>query len=435
MHFVFESLKDKNGEEHVCRIRDFIDKDVKQTLKENLTSCMPPYHEIMYEALEALETNNWSSFLRKLDFQFRLRDGKTVYEVRFDAENLKKQIVDYEYELNYFDYPEVIENIIEKAIKRPIKYQVIKRLSDEEWREYAIKELEVLEKSDEIDKAYEKVNREGWDYQPTYSEYDADSTLRQDNFIYRRYLDLFNHDGRKLGMSCISINSVTQKPEFCPETDVYFVNKDEERLQIDPTGKLGKRLVELTKKYLQANENDIQTKFERDVQTLQNALPITVLPNARAIYKGRDNIDDIEEICTLININDVEDLDKEKATKELIKALIIKDLAKYLSDNRDFENFNDSYKYILRQSNLKTVVYITDGRTLWEARTAIPLRKDNLDTLLKTLRNLLKVKEFKNFGYIADFSSLKGSIRFDREFSEYECWCIEDGWKHQPFGK
>ena len=73
--------------------------------------------------------------------------------------------------------------------------------------------------------------------------------------------------------------------QHCPEMDVYFVNKDGERLRIDPSGKLGVRLVELTQKYLQINEKDIKTKFEKDVRIFRDSLPITVLPNARAFYR------------------------------------------------------------------------------------------------------------------------------------------------------
>lgn len=428
-HYLY---KDNQGQDHISKITFTETENIKSHFQECFQSLMPTYYEILYASEDGRVKNDWTAFYEKLNLKFRLTDDKTIYEAHFDVENLKSQIIDRDDE--WFDYKGAVEKLTKMAIENPIQYPVIKILSDSEWKEYSMKELDVLEKKNDFSKTSFKQIKEGWDYQPIYSEYDAYSTLREDHFTHRVYLGLLSQDDCTLGMSCISINTVDNELKFCPETDVYFVNKDGERLRIDPSGKLGVRLVELTQKYLQINEKDIKTKFEKDVRIFRDSLPITVLPNARAFYRCN------EEKSTpdiYVNVNDVENLNKENALKELIRALIIKRAACRYSQNERFENDVDWNKYSY-QRGWFVKVYVTDGQTLWSARSKPWLSKKIQNSLLKTIRSIQKFEDFKEIGPVDEVipinedTPLQSSIRFDQDFDWYVAWCMENRGEYHP---
>ena len=410
--------KDNNGEDHFVRLREVETDSIEYELQEELEQLFPPIHEILYEAIEADEEMDWSGFIESFNnYVCRLTDAEFVYEARFDANKLVALIED-DGDPYTFDYSQAIEKVIEKAAKSPNKYPVVKPLNDTEFWAYSMKERKQLESSDEIDCASFIFIREGWDYLPTYSEYDEKTTYRQDNFKNRQYLGLVNGHGQILGMTRFSIDTISQKTEFRPSKDTYFVNKDSEKILIEPSTQLGQRLVELTQNYLKTNEERIRAKFERDLQAFKDVLPINILPNARGVYTwDEDKYGEVRNI--FVNVNDVEGLDKSTAIKELMKALVIKEVGDQLSDNEIFENNKNPYKYDTRRYALEVTAAVTDGHDLWRAHSNWQLSKNSLNNLLLTIRNLLKFEQIQKIGPVKNIDSLEGSIRFDRDFDHY----------------
>ena len=410
--------KDNNGEDHYVRLREVEADSIEYELREELEQLIPPVHEILYEAVEAVEQNDWCGFIEDFNnYVCRLTDEKFVYEARFDANKLKAQIEDYG-DPHEYDFPQAIEKVIQNVAENPIKYPVVKTLDYFEYCGYFMRDLKYLENSNEIDRASFKLVRDGWDYLPTYSEYDENTTYRQDDFKNRQYLGLVNGHGQILGMTRFSIDTISQKTEFRPFEDTYFVNKDGEKLLITPSTQLGKRLVELTQNYLKTNEERIRAKFERDLLAFKVALPINILPNARGVYTYTD--DEYGEVRDIfVNANDVEGLDKSTAIRELLKALVIKKVGDKLSDNEFFEDDKDPAKYESKRYQLREIVFVTDGQELWSADSNWQLSKNSLDSLLLTLRNLLKFEHIQKLGPVKNIDSLEGSIRFNRDFDHY----------------
>ena len=406
--------KDAKGEQHCSQLLESFDYiyEARTVIERRL----PSWVDVMYLAFEAYEGKDWTNFIKTMGVSYRIADGQNVLEIKFDVDALKSQI---ENDPARFNYDRGLRDLIDKSLTKPNQYPIIKELDFEEYERFVAEELVTFEQSEdfstEIEEATLKVINEKWSYHPTYFKYDDENTIRHDNLTARQCLGLVRPDGRLLGMTSFSINTITHKPEFDADRHVWFIDKDDTKSLIDKTSLLGNFLSNKTEEYLKNFKEEILAKFDCDVQAFQQALPIRVLPNVKAVYSWEDTEFDREQEEILLNVNDVESLSKESATRELLRALIIKKISPLLKDYGYLE-FDDWSIW----NNLDVRVKVTDGKKIWEARSNATLDYGTLEDLLQTIRVVTKLRDLKVIGNVNDVEEFEDfNIGFQRDFDQF----------------
>ena len=422
---------DDNSREHCKRFWDVRDSQyfnetreeaVDRLLARSIKNVLPPWYALSFDA----GNENDEELTKKLTISVQVADEDFIYDATFDGKELKARLENEQF--IQYGYSDAVESLIEKALVAKKQIPVIQTLTFNEHYDYCMKELRAIELAGDYQDSEIKILDERWLYQPSYVGGENEHQMqRHDNMTDNLLLGLVKKDGRVLATIECCINTIEKEPAL-NVFSTKFVDRDGEEHLIGEQLPLTQWLLKKAEAFVETYAQGIKEKFKRDVTQYKKQLPIDTLPNVEAVYDWTDN--ELEKHQSLLlSIEGSEAPSKFTALKNLMQALVLKEIAQSFIGQMDFSNNLDPYKYEALKDKLEKKVVVTDGRFVWEARNVIEGSFAQLDNPITAAVVATQMSNLYQKGEVQEITQLQKSVEFDRDF-EYE---LQYGdWQQSP---